>query len=359
MEALQKIIENIKGADENALNMAEVRQNNLLKPKGSLGMLEDISIKLAGITGKINNKADKRLLILFGADNGIYEEGVAATPQYFTKLLIKSYADNIGTGINVITKSCNTDLKLVDMGIKGGIDHEKIDNCNLMINGTNNFAKEKAMDYDVAIKAVKKGIEYAKYAKDKGYNIIGNGEIGMANTTTATACIMALVKSSNKKLVGRGAGLTDDQLEKKREVIRKAITKYNLFHASPFEILSCVGGLDIAAMVGLYLGAAYYRLPIVIDGLISISAALMAYHIKNEVKDFMFTSHHSEEPAYLRAVNAIGLEPMLNLHMRLGEGSGCPIAMQIIENACDVMNNMQTFQEINLEDEYRKDIKMK
>ena len=181
----------------------------------------------------------------------------------------------------------------------------------------------------------------------------------MANTTTASSCIMALVKSSNKKLVGRGAGLTDSQLEKKREVIRTAITKYNLFHAEPFEILSCVGGLDIAAMTGLYLGAAYYRLPIVIDGLISISAALMAYHIKNEVKDFMFTSHHSEEPAYLRAVNALGLEPMLNLHMRLGEGSGCPIAMQIIENACHIMNNMQTFQDINLKDEYRKDIIMK
>ena len=343
MEELQKIIENIKGADEEALQKAIERQNNLLKPKGSLGALEDISIKMAGITGKINNEADKRILFLFGADNGV----------------IKSYADNIGTGINVITKSCNTDLKLIDMGIKGGINHKNIDNRNLMINGTNNFAVDKAIPYDIVIKAVKIGIEYAKYAKDKGYNVIGNGEIGMANTTTAAACIMALVKSSNKKLVGRGAGLTDNQLEKKREVIRKAITKYNLFHAEPFEILSCVGGLDIAAMTGLYLGAAYYRLPIVIDGLISISAALMAYNIKNEVKDFMFTSHHSEEPAYLRAVNALGLEPMLNLHMRLGEGSGCPIAMQIIENACDIMNNMQTFQDINLEDEYRKDIIMK
>lgn len=359
MEELQKIIENIKGADEEALQKAIRRQNNLLKPKGSLGALEEISIKLAGITGKINNEADKRILFLFGADNGVYDEGVAATPQYFTKLLIKSYADNIGTGINVITKSCNTDLKLIDMGIKGGVIHKNIDNRNLMINGTNNFAIEKAIPYNIVIEAVKTGIEYAKYAKDKGYNIIGNGEIGMANTTTAAACIMALVKSSNKKLVGRGAGLTDNQLEKKREVIRKAITKYNLFHAEPFEILSCVGGLDIAAMTGLYLGAAYYRLPIVIDGLISISAALMAYNIKNEVKDFMFTSHHSEEPAYLRAVNALGLEPMLNLHMRLGEGSGCPIAMQIIENACHIMNNMQTFQEINLEDEYRKDIIMK
>lgn len=359
MEELQKIIENIKGADEHALKQAVERQNNLLKPKGSLGALEDISIKLAGITGKMNNEADKRILFLFGADNGVYDEGVAATPQYFTKILINSYADNVGTGINVITKSCNTDLKFIDMGIKGGINHKNIDNRNLMINGTNNFAVDKAIPYDIVIKAIKIGIEYAKYAKDKGYNVIGNGEIGMANTTTAAACIMALVKSSNKKLVGRGAGLTDNQLEKKREVIRKAITKYNLFHAEPFEILSCVGGLDIAAMTGLYLGAAYYRLPIVIDGLISISAALMAYNIKNEVKDFMFTSHHSEEPAYLRAVNALGLEPMLNLHMRLGEGSGCPIAMQIIENACHIMNNMQTFQDINLEDEYRKDIIMK
>ena len=358
MKELEKIINEIKGADIKAIEKAQIRQDNLLKPKGSLGTLEKISIKLAGITGKINNNADKRILFLFGADNGIYEEGVAASPQYFTKTLILSYADNVGTGINTITKSCNTDLKLIDMGIKGGVNHKNIDNRNLMINGTNNFMKEKAIPYDIVIKAVKTGIEYAKYAYDNGYNIIGSGEIGMANTTTAAACIMSFIKSSDKQLIGRGAGLKDEQLETKRNVIRHALMDYDLFHKEPFEVLSCVGGLDIAAMTGLYLGAAYYRIPVVIDGLISAAAALAAYNINNKTADFMFTSHLSEEPAYLKAVQALDLEPMLNLHMRLGEGSGCPVAMQIIQNACDIMNNMQTFQDINLEEEYRKDIKM-
>lgn len=358
MKELEKIINEISGANSEAVQKAQIRQDNLLKPKGSLGTLEKISIKLAGISGNINNKANKRILFIFGADNGIYEEGVAASPQHFTKTLILSYADNVGTGINTITKSCNTDLKLIDMGIKGGVSHKNIDNRNLMITGTNNFAKEKAIPIDIVIKALKIGIEYAKYARDNGYNIMGCGEIGMANTTTAAACIMALTKSSDENLIGRGAGLKDEQLIMKKNVIKNALIKYDLFNKDPFEVLSCVGGLDIAAMTGLYLGAAYYRVPVVIDGLISVAAALTAYNINKKTSDFMFTSHLSEEPAYLKAVQSLGLEPMLNLHMRLGEGSGCPIAMQIIQNACDIMNNMQTFGDINLEEEYRKDIKM-
>ncbi len=358
MQELNYFINNIKGTDLKAIEKAIIRQDNLLKPKGSLGMLEKISIKLAGITGNIYNKADKRCLFLFGADNGIYQENVAASPQYFTKTLILNYANNKGTGINTITKSCNTDLKLIDMGIISGAEHKNIDNRNLMINGTNNFIKEKAMPIDTTIKAIKIGIEYAKYAHDNNYNVIGNGEIGIANTTTATACIMALIKSDNKNLVGRGAGLKDEQLINKTNVINYALKKYDLFNKDPFEVLSCVGGLDIAAMTGLYIGSAYYRIPVIIDGLISVAAALLAYCINKKTVDFMFTSHLSEEPAYMQAVKVLGLEPMLNLHMRLGEGSGCPIAMQIIQNACDIMNNMDTFQNINLEDSYRKDIKM-
>lgn len=358
MNELLNIINNIKGAYASSIEEAQKRQDNLLKPKGSLGTLENISIKLAGITGKINNECSKRVLFLFGADNGIYEEGVAATPQYFTKILINSYADNIGTGINTITKSCNTELMLIDMGIKGGVENSRVINKNLMINGTNNFAKEKAIPKDIVIKAIKTGIEYAEYAHDNKYDVAGSGEIGMANTTTAAACIMALLKLDDENLIGRGAGLHDSQLIKKRQVIMDAIKKYDLYNKDPFEILSCVGGLDIAAMTGLFLGSAYYRIPIIIDGLISSAAALLAYYIKPETVDFMFTSHLSEEPLYIKAIHKIGLEPILNLHMRLGEGSGCPLVMQLMENACYIMNNMQTFQEINLEDNYRKNIKM-
>lgn len=358
MVELREFINHISGADENTILQARSRQNNLLKPKGSLGALEDISVKIAGITGSVYNKCEKRILFVFGADNGIYEEGVAATPQHFTKLLIRSYADNAGTGINTITHSCNTKLKLIDMGIKGGAEHKKVDNQNLMINGTNNFAKEPAIPEDIVLHAIKTGIVYAKYAVDNGYDIMGCGEIGIGNTTTATACIMSLLVLDDMKLVGRGAGLSDKQLIKKQKVIQDAFKKYSLYTRGPLEILSCVGGLDIAAMTGLYLGAAYYRIPVVIDGLISAAAALIAYFMNNHVVDYMFASHMSEEPAYKKVVNKLKLEPILNLHMRLGEGSGCPIAMQIIENACYVMNHMQTFQEIDLEDNYRKNIKM-
>lgn len=359
MKEIYSILEQISGADKSSIKEAQKRQDSLLKPMGSLGSLEEISVRLAGITGRVKNSAENRLLLLFGADNGIYEEGVSGSPQHFTKTLMTGYADNKGMGINVICSGCKTDLKLVDMGIIGGVKHENVDNRNLMINGTNNFYKEPAMDRSTVINAVKIGISYAKYAKDNNYDIIGTGEVGMGNTTTSAACIMALLSSLDTDLIGRGAGLTDKSFDIKKRVIIDSLLKYDLLGKDPFIVLESVGGLDIAAMTGVFIGAGYYRIPVVIDGLISVSAALCAYKLKPELADFMFASHLSEEPAYKKAIDEIGLEPVLNLHMRLGEGSGCPIAMQIIENACYIMNNMQTFHDINLEDEYRKDIKMK
>lgn len=359
MMELHNILEQITGGNKSVMAEAGARQDSLLKPKGSLGLLEEMSIKFAGITGRLKNTAKKRLLLLFGADNGVYDEGVSGSPQHFTKTLMAGYADNLGMGINVICKSCNTDLKLVDIGIKGGINHSDIDNRNLMINGTNNFYKEPAMDRDTLISAIKIGISYVKYAKDNNYDIIGTGEVGMGNTTTSTACIMALLSTLDTDLVGRGGGLTDKHFEIKKRVIIDSLLKYDILGKDPFRVLESVGGLDIAVMTGVFIGAGYYRMPVVIDGIISVSAALCAYKMKAELKDFMFASHLSEEPAYSMAVKELGLEPVLNLHMRLGEGSGCPIVMQIIQNACDIMNNMQTFQDIKLEDEYRKDIKMK
>jgi nicotinate-nucleotide--dimethylbenzimidazole phosphoribosyltransferase len=349
----------IKGLDAKAIEAARSRQESLIKPAGSLGTLESISIQLAGITGRVKNNVNKRALFLFGADNGVYTEGIAATPQNFTNLLMHSYASGKKCGINVICEHNHVDLKLVDMGIIGEIDYTNVYNRKLMKNGTDNFYIEKAMSREIAIKAIEVGFEFAEYAHNAGYDIIGNGEVGMGNTTTASACIMAALEVYDAdKAVGRGAGLTDEAFQRKKHVITEALKKHKPDCNDIVDVISKVGGLDIAAMAGLYIGAACYRLPIVIDGVISISAALLAYKFNPLVKEFMLPSHVSEEPAYRLAAEKMELKPMLNLGMRLGEGTGCPIAMEIVSNAISVINNMNTFEEINLETEYRKGITM-
>lgn len=353
-----KLAAEIRPLDDKALRAAELRQQNLLKPMGSLGRLEEISIQIAGITGRVKNKAEKKVLYLFGADNGVYEEGVAATPQHFTKALMEGYASGKHCAINVLCAHCGVELRIVDMGVKGGTAHPNIANRRLM-DCTRNFLKEPAMERNTALTAIKAGFACAKEAKDQGFHIVGNGEVGMGNTTTAAACIMAACgRKDPEGIVGRGAGLTDEAFEKKKAVVKEALQKYCLSPNDPISILSCVGGLDIGAMVGLYLGCGYYRLPIVADGVISMAAALLAYRVNPLVKNYIIPSHLSEEPAYRIAAKEMGLEPILALNMRLGEGSGCPIMMQIIETALSAMNAMSTFQEEAMETGYRADLTM-
>ena len=354
---LLDFINSIESTNNDIKEKARIRQNNLIKPIGSLGVLEEISIKISGITGKIENNLSKRILFLFGADNGIYDAGVSGSPQYFTKELMLYYAQGYGTGINSISSKYNTLLKIINMGVKGNLDHPNIHNINLMENGTNNFLIKKAMPEYKMIRAIATGISLAKYALENGFHILGGGEVGMGNTTTSTACILSLMKVDDQTFIGKGGGLTDIQYENKKRAIFEGINKYNLYNTDPLDVLSSVGGLDIAGLVGLYIGAAKYKLPVVLDGVISVSAALIAYKLNNSVKEYMFASHRSLEASYSLAINEIGLNPILELNMRLGEGTGCPIAMDIIDTACNVLEKMNTFDDIKLEKEYRKNLK--
>lgn len=351
-------LKKIKPLNENMLKKAYEKQKNFVKPMGSLGILEEISIKLSGITEKLSNDIDKKILFLFGSDNGVYEEGISGSPQSLTRDLLISYAKNKNHAINVICDFYKVDLKLIDIGVIGKIEDKSIDDRKLM-EGTNNFLKTQAINKDITYKAMNIGFEYAKYAKENGYNIIGNGEVGMGNTTTATACILASlgIKDADGK-IGRGGGLNDKSFEKKKEVIKKALIKYNLDKTDAIDILSSVGGLDIAAMTGLYIGAAYYKIPIVIDGLISSAGALLAYRLNPLTADYMFASHISKEPSYSIAIEELKLKPLLNLEMRLGEGAGCPLAFNIIETSLHIMNNMGSFKDVSIDQEYRKDMKM-
>jgi nicotinate-nucleotide--dimethylbenzimidazole phosphoribosyltransferase len=354
---MQKHINGIKPLDQDAMKAALEYQDSLVKPAGSLGRLEEISIQMAGITGKIKNKLEKKIHFVLGADNGIYDEGVAAAPQQFTNLLMGFYARGVKCGINVLCNRAGVDLKIVDMGVKGELTHPNIISNKLM-DGTGNFYRELAMPVEITEKAIEAGIGFARYAYENHYSIIGTGEVGMANTTTAAACIIAALGVEDAGgYIGRGAGLTDEAFEHKKEVILASLAKHKPDSNDVIDILSKVGGLDIAGLCGLFIGAAYYRIPIIIDGVISIAAALLAYKLNPLAREFMIPSHISEEPAYKAAAEHLKLEPLLNLKMRLGEGTGCPIAMQIVEDALEIINTMNTFAETALETEYRDGIK--
>ncbi len=357
--SLAEALSRIRPLDAAAMAAAEEHQNRLLKPAGSLGELEAIAVRMAGITGKLHNTAERKVHFLFGSDHGIYDEGVSGSPQYFTKALMEFYADEAGCGIDVLCGHVGVELRLFDLGVRDLAPHPRIDATHrLMPNGTENFSRTRAMTPETAVRAVELGIELAGRAKAEGYRIVGVGEVGMGNTTPAAACIMAALGLEDPdEAVGRGGGLTDEAFDRKKCVIAEALRRHRPSPDDPLEILSCVGGLDIAAMTGVFLGAAVHRLPVVIDGVIAIAGALLAAKLSPLSKDYAIASHLSKEPGYAVAARALELTPLLNLGMRLGEGTGCPIAMQIVDDALAVMNRMGTFEGVSLESAYRRELK--
>jgi len=366
MEArLNSVLEYIKGhgtLDDAAISEAQARQKILAKPTGALGTLEDISIQLAGITGQVKNCVDKRAIVIMSADNGVVEEGVASAPQSVTLSQTINFTRRL-TGVSSMAKHFGIDLLVVDIGVKLPIPEVlytdsmvedgkltgKIYNKRLA-NGTKNLAKEPAMTREQALTAIYTGLDAAEAIKNCGYNIFGVGEMGIGNTTTSACILSALTGASAQAVVGRGGGLNDEGMIKKVRIVDEAVAKCK--DDDLIDILAKVGGFDICAMVGAFLGAAYYRLPVVVDGYISAVAALAAVRLAPNVFNFLFGSHLSKEQGYKIAVDAMGLKPYFDLGMRLGEGSGCPISFNIIETACATMNEMATFDEGAIDADY-------
>ncbi len=365
---LQSIDEN-GDLNQKVLNESHQRQEMLAKPTGSLGTLEDISIQLAGITGEVKNDTSRQAIVIMSADNGVVEEGVASAPQSVTLSQTINFTRHF-TGVSALAQYFDIDLLVCDLGVKMEIPdvfytdkmefvsgtektHGKF--AGKIVNrslgrGTENLAKGPAMSMEQCEKAFLTGIEAVKAIKDSGYQIFGVGEMGIGNTTTSACVLSALTGASAETVVGRGGGLNDEGLMKKIHIVEEAVSK--LKDASVFEILAAVGGFDICAMTGAFVGASYYRLPVVIDGYISAVAALAAVRLAPNTVNFMFGSHQSTEPGYLIAMNELGIKPLFNLGMRLGEGSGCPISFKIIEAAAAAMNGMATFAEGSIDADY-------
>lgn len=352
---IYKIIDNINSTDKEIQRKARKRVDSLAKPLGSLGKLEEIAIKVTGITNKMKNTFEKKCVIIFCSDNGVFEEGIASTPQYVTLAQTINFTKGL-SGVGVIAKQNGSDLMVVDIGINSnlkvpGVIHKKIRR------GTYNIAKGPAMSEEECITAILTGVESVKKAIDEGYEILGVGEMGIANTSTSSAILISLQECSIEKAVGRGSGLTNNSFDKKKAIIKQALDINNPDKNDPIDVLTKVGGFDIAAMVGAFLGAAYYKVPIVIDGFISAVAALVASRLNSNVRDYLFSSHLSQEIGYSLAIKELELQPMVNLDMRLGEGSGCPIAFTIIDTANAILRDMSTFEESGINCEYLDEIR--
>lgn len=352
---LKALLSRIRPADSAAKAAAKERQSKLAKPPGSLGALEEISVRLAGITGRVCNRIEKTRIVVFAADNGIVAEGVASTPQCVT--LAQTINMTRGkTGMSAIARDFGIDVEVIDVGINSDSVPETILDRKLGF-GTANFSKQPAMTRSQAVDALAIGIEAAERAHNSGADALGIGEMGIGNTTTSAAVLACLLDLPVESVTGRGSGLTDEGFALKKRVISDAVALHRPNGADVLDVLSKVGGFDIAAMTGAFIGCALFGLPAVADGLISVTAALAAVRLCKTVRDFVFLSHASYEIGYRAAAAELGMEPWLNLNMRLGEGSGCPVAFQVMRAACAAMNDMATFEEASINDNYLENIR--
>jgi len=343
MELLEKALNSPGDLYEKAMLEARNRLNSLFKPPGSLGKLETMAIQIAGITGKVNNSFSKKLIIVMAADNGVTEEGVSVKRVETTASITKTMAAG-GAGISVLARHAASDLMVIDIGIKEEIDCAGVINKKIRY-GTGNIMKGPAMTREETIRAIETGIKAVLEASEKGYQLIGTGEAGIGNTTTSSAIFSLYAGTEIEDITGMGAGLSDEGVKKKIEVIKKSIEFNHPDPSDPVDVLSKVGGLDIAGLTGCYLGCALQRIPVVIDGFISGVAALMAIKLNEKARNFMFPSHISSEKGGKKLMEFLSMEPVVCMDMRLGEGTGCTMSFFILEGACKIINEMFTCKE--------------
>ena len=346
MNLIESISRNIYPLEEKYMQQAKLRLDRLIKPTGSLGKMENICVQLSGIYGRKYFDTSKKVIIAFGADHGVYEEGVAPDPQNITILQFQNFPKKIN-GVGTISKFVGADVLSIDVGINCDEKIEGVLDYKIR-KGTSNMAKGPAMTRDEAEKCLAIGIEMAEKCIQEDYTLIGIGEMGIANTTPSTAIISVFGECDPKEITGMGAGLKKELLMHKADVIRKSIELNKPNKNDAIDVLSKVGGFEIGAMAGVILACAANRVPVVLDGFISYAAALIAYNINPKTKNYMIASHLSAEPGAKKALNMMGLKPFLDMDMRLGEGSGAALAFNIIEASNYVYKNMATFDEIDM-----------
>lgn len=349
---IEALVRAVQPLDQKAMLAAEAHQARLAKPPGSLGRLEELSVQLAGITGKVHNELLRKQLLVFAADNGVVAEGVSSAPQSVTMQQTINLTRG-KTGAAVLAKRFGCGLTVCDVGVNANLCESAVLNRKIAY-GTQNICAGPAMTREQALQAILTG---AAVAEDVDANAVGIGEMGIGNTTTSSAVLAVLLGADVDKVTGRGGGITEESFRKKKAVIRTAIAVNRPNRNDVIDVLAKVGGFDLAAMCGAFLGAAASRRAAVIDGFISAVAALCAVRLCPLVRGYLIPSHASFEIGYRLAMEELALRPLFDLGMRLGEGSGCPLAFQVLDAACAVMNNMASFDEAGINDDYLEEIR--
>ena len=330
-EELGIIIDGIENLDNVAMETARKKWNSIAKPLHSLGKLEEHIIRIAGITGNAEVELKNRALIAMCADNGVVEEGVTQTGQEVTAIVAENFLEG-ATSAAIMCQSAEVDLFPIDIGM---VRDTRVPNYKVAY-GTKNMVKEPAMTREEALQAILTGVHLVKEKKEAGYQILATGEMGIGNTTTSSAVASVLLDESVETMTGRGAGLDSAGLRRKICAIKTAIAK--------------VGGFDLAGLVGIYLGGAYYHVPVIMDGFISAVAALVAVQMCNKVREYIIVSHVSKEPGMHILLKALGREASMTCDMCLGEGTGAVAFLPVLDMALAVYEKMSTFSDIHIDD---------
>lgn len=341
----EKTSRSIGTLNQEAMSKAKERLDFLLKPPGSLGRLEDMARQLAGIYEVCPPPIREKAIVMMTADNGVYAEGYHSFPQEITRIMAEVAGQGLA-GVAVLARQAGAKVAVVDIGIKDEPQGAHIIRRKIRP-GTDNIAKGPAMSREEAIKALEAGIEITNDLCAAGIGVIGLGEAGLCNTATSAAVIAALLGIDPVEVVGRGAVAEEEAYQTKLRVVKDALAINRPNPADPIDVLSKVGGLDIAGLVGCCLAGAANRVPVVVDGFIAGTAAFMACRLNPRVRDFLIPSHFSAEKGSRRLFEALEMEPMLYMNMRLGEGTGAALAFHLIDAACRIIAEMGTFGDLN------------
>lgn len=346
MKSINEVIAKIEEIDIDMMHKAQERLDNLTKPRGSLGRLEELARLVVGITGKENPLLKNKVIFTLAGDHGVTEESVSAYPKEVTLQMVYNFLKG-GAGINVLADHIDARVVVADMGVAAEIRNPGSKTQNFKDEkisfGTRNFTKGPAMTRDEAIRSIEAGIGIFEEEFSKGIDIIGTGDMGIGNTTVSSAVSAVFTARSVEAVTGRGTGIDNKTLKDKISIIKKAVSVNKPNPRDPIDVLSKVGGFEIGGLAGIIIAAAAKRIPVVIDGFISGAAALIAYHLEPKLKDFMIASHCSVEKGHKVILEHMGLKPVLDLDLRLGEGTGAALAINIIEAGVKIMTQMATF----------------
>jgi nicotinate-nucleotide--dimethylbenzimidazole phosphoribosyltransferase len=350
MITLEATIAKIGPIDEEAAAFAAKRQDTLTKPRGSLGVLEELSVRIAGMTGSPRPRLGRQAVFVMAADHGVCEEGVSAFPSEVTAQMALNFARG-GAGINVLAKKAGATIVVTDVGIASDLPGHPAIRSRKVGRGTSNMAKGPAMSRDDAVKAIVVGIEaFEEENAASRLSIAATGDMGIGNTTSATAIACALLGLSPREVAGRGTGIDDAAFARKVAVIERALGVNKPDPGDAVDVLAKVGGFEIGALSGVILAAAARRVPVVIDGFISGAAALLARALCPASADYMIAAHVSADSGHARMLASLELEPLLDMGLRLGEGTGAALALPICDAACRILDEMATFGEAGVSD---------